>query len=131
MPDATDLGAPLNATIVIQIRFWAVRGPRTAGADRPRQASQCDWAQVQFEGRSYSLYQLRCLRATARGNAVHFLRDTCWKCRDCGSVNRAIPFAIVLEVAPLERQSISPSQFADLFPTARIESAASKCFSRH
>jgi AraC family transcriptional regulator len=31
----------------------------------------------------------------------------------------------------MERQSISPSQFADLFPTARIESAASKCFSRH
>jgi AraC family transcriptional regulator len=31
----------------------------------------------------------------------------------------------------LERQSISPSRFADLFPTARIKSAASKCFSGH
>ena len=61
---------------------------------------------------------------------MDFLRGTCWKCRDCGSVNRAIS-ATVLEIAPLERQSISPSQFADLFPAARIQSAALKCFSRH
>jgi AraC family transcriptional regulator len=38
---------------------------------------------------------------------------------------------VVFEIAPLERQFISPSQFADLFPTARIQSAASKCFSGH
>src|SRR4029077_16021543 len=32
---------------------------------------------------------------------------------------------------PFERQTISPSQFADLFPAAGIESEVSKCFSRH
>jgi len=58
------------------------------------------------------------------------LRETCWKCRDCDSVNCGRS-AIGLEIAPLERQSISSSQFADLFPTARIESAVSKCFRRH
>jgi AraC family transcriptional regulator len=46
-------------------------------------------------------------------------------------VNRATPSAINLEIAPLERQSISSSQFAHLLPTARIKSAASKCFSAH
>ena len=58
------------------------------------------------------------------------MREICLKCRDCGSVNLTAS-AIELEIAPLERQSISPSQFADLFPTAGIESAVSKCFSRH
>ena len=65
-----------------------------------------------------------------RVSAADFMRETCWKCRDCVSVNRATS-AVVLEIAPLERQSISPSQFADSFPTARIKSASSKCFSRH
>ena len=31
----------------------------------------------------------------------------------------------------MERQSISSAQFANLFPAARVESAVSKCFSRH
>jgi AraC family transcriptional regulator len=38
---------------------------------------------------------------------------------------------MVLEIAPLETQSISASNFADLFPTTRIQSATSKCFSGH
>jgi AraC family transcriptional regulator len=38
---------------------------------------------------------------------------------------------MVLEIAPLERQSISASNFADLFPTTRIQAATSKCFSGH
>ena len=70
------------------------------------------------------------LSATVWANAVDFLRDICSKCRDCDSVSRATS-AIAFETAPLERQLISPSQFADLFPASRIESAASKCFSGH
>jgi AraC family transcriptional regulator len=38
---------------------------------------------------------------------------------------------VVLGIASLQRQLISPSQFADLFPPERIYSANSKCFSGH
>jgi len=37
----------------------------------------------------------------------------------------------LFEIAPLQRPFISPSQFSDLFPSARIDSATSKYFSGH
>jgi AraC family transcriptional regulator len=57
-----------------------------------------------------------------------FLRDICWKCRDCDRLCSS-DVGNDFENAPVERQLISPPRFAELFSSPPIMSAASKCFS--